>query len=67
MTRKADLEAIALLCTRAGMVMEDAEPEALEKLPTDLGGIDQRLAKLRNAAEDMVALINAAIALRRQF
>jgi hypothetical protein len=67
MTSQADLETIALLCTRAGMIMEDTAPEALERLPADLGELDQRLAKLRNAAAERVAILDAAIALRGEF
>jgi len=56
----ADL--IAQLCTRAGMIMEDASPLALTiaSTDTDLGTV---LRQLGRAVEQMERLISAATAL----
>ena len=51
---------IRQLCTRAGMIMEDASPIALAS------GSEDRLPDLEAAAADILALIRAARALHVQ-
>lgn len=58
-----DAELIIQLCTRIGMIMEDASPDALT-----IGSLspEQRLDRLRQlgrAADQISALVRAAISL----
>jgi hypothetical protein len=64
-TSDTDIDAIARLCARAGMIMEDSAPEAIERLPDDLCELDRRLGRLQQAAADISSFIGAAVALRR--
>jgi hypothetical protein len=57
-----DAELIDALCTRIGMIMEDASVVALSR---GRGDRDDRLAQLAAAIEQMSALAGAAQAIRR--
>lgn len=59
----ADL--IARLCTRAGMMMEDASPVALTISILDDGERAQALRQLSLTVEQMEHLISAAMSLSR--
>jgi hypothetical protein len=66
MTQDPIYEAIALLTVRAGMIMEDGAAEAVSALPAEAIQLERRLYRLKTAAEDALALINAADAIRRR-
>jgi hypothetical protein len=57
-----DGELIDALCTRIGMIMEDASVVALSR---GSGDLDDRIAQLAAAIEQMSALAAAAQAIRR--
>lgn len=57
-----DGELIDALCTRIGMIMEDASVVALSR---GSGDRDDRLARLATAIEQMSALARAAQAISR--
>lgn len=59
----ADL--IRKLCTRAGMIMEDASVEALIMPVIDASSIDAKLALLADAAYAISAIVAAARVLNR--
>jgi hypothetical protein len=68
MTRLAasDHSAIALLCTRAGMIMEDVVADAITLPPDDPEQLRQHLSWLSSAAADIAVLIDAAEVLARR-
>jgi hypothetical protein len=59
-------EAIALLSTRAGMLMEDAAAEAVSAPPLDPEQLERWISDLRLATADALALLRAADAIRRR-
>ncbi|MEG3155708.1 hypothetical protein [Sphingomonas sp. RB1R13] len=59
----ADL--IQMLCTRAGMIMEDASAEALVMRAADPQAVSAKLERLAQAAGAIRAIIAAAHALNR--
>ena len=54
---------IRALCTRAGMIMEDASVDALIMSPGNRDTINAKLERLADAALEISAIINAARAL----
>ena len=56
---------IRALCTRAGMIMEDASVDALMMPQADLGAMAAKLERLSNAARTISAIVDAARALQR--
>lgn len=56
---------ISALCTRAGMIMEDASVDALMMRADDPDAINAKLERLADAALAISAIINAAQALQR--
>jgi len=59
------VELIRMLCTRAGMIMEDACAEALVIASSDAGTVSKKLARLAEAAQVIGTVIAAAQALHR--
>jgi hypothetical protein len=59
------LELTQRLCTRAGMIMEDASAEALMIAASDAGTMSQKLTRLAEAAQAIGAMISAAQALHQ--
>jgi hypothetical protein len=59
------LELIQRLCTRAGMIMEDASVEALMATPSDVGAMSEKLTRLAEAAHTIGTIIVAAQALHQ--
>ncbi len=55
------LDLVEQICTRVGMIMEDASVDAL--LKTSDGAIGERVEKLRTASQQSAALVLAAKAL----
>jgi len=66
MTQDPIHEAIALLTVRAGMIMEDAATEAVSALPAGPIQLQKQIHLLKLAAEDALALLNAADVIRRR-
>ena len=62
----ADYETIALLCTRAGMIMEDVAAEAVTMPPLAPTDLRNHLHGLNIAAKDIAALPSAAEVLARR-
>ena len=58
---------IGALCTRAGMIMEDASVDALMMSAGDPDALNAKLGLLADAALAISAIINAARALQRSF
>ena len=58
---------VRALCTRAGMIMEDASVDALMTSAGDPDAINAKLERLADAALAISAIINAARALQRSF
>jgi hypothetical protein len=56
-------ELIQLLCTRAGMIMEDASAEALVANPGKAEEMRAKLRRLADAAQAIGAIVAAAQAL----
>jgi hypothetical protein len=63
----AETELIQVLCAQAGMIMEDATVDAIRAVSPYRKQREERLAKLRQAAADIGALVSAAEALNRRF
>ena len=61
------VDLIRALCTRAGMIMEDASVDALMMTAGNPDTINAKLARLADAALAISAIINAARALQRSF
>ena len=61
------VDLIRVLCTRAGMIMEDASVDALIMSPGNPDSINAKLERLADAALAISAIINAAQALQRSF
>lgn len=66
MTQDPIHEAIALLTARAGMILEDGAAEAVSALPAEAILLQKQLHRIKLAAEDALALINAADVIRRR-
>ena len=66
MTQDPIYEAIALLTVRAGMILEDGAAEAVSALPAGPIQLEKQLHRIKMAAEDALALINAADVIRRR-
>jgi hypothetical protein len=58
-------ELIQGLCLEAGRIMEDASAELALTLPASVDLVGQRAVGLQRAAENILALANAASALAR--
>lgn len=56
------IDLVVQLCTRIGMMMEDASPVALDALPE---GLHERVADLRGAIQVMMTIADAAEAMLR--
>ena len=63
----ATTELIQSLCTHAGMIMEDASVDAISVVSPNAERRQERLVTLRQAADDIGALVGAAEVLHRQF
>jgi hypothetical protein len=61
-----DSELIRALCTRAGMIMEDAASQAIILSPGSRQKLARNIEALRSAAADCQALLTAAVALARR-
>ena len=59
------LELIQALCTRAGMIMEDASAEAMATASDDAGTVGKKLTRLAEAAHAIGTIIAAAHALHQ--
>ena len=57
---------IASLCVTAGMLMEDIIPDAIGRLTSDEAERGTKLADLRQASDDIAALLAAAEVLHRR-
>jgi hypothetical protein len=64
--RPSDYETIALLCVRAGMIMEDVTAAAVMTPPKAIAGLRKHLGTLSSASADVAALIKAAEVLARR-
>ena len=60
-------ELVIALCTRAGMIMEDASVEAISNVPRTPSGRKAVLSKLGQAAQDIQVLIAAAQVVDRRW
>jgi hypothetical protein len=60
-----EIELVLRLCTKAGMIMEDACALATSLPSSDAGQLPSRIDKLTRAASDITALIAAAKAVTR--
>jgi hypothetical protein len=58
-------ELIAGLCVRAGTLMEDCSADLVSVLPSDAIVIDDRIALIDWAGQDLIALAAAARVLHR--
>ena len=56
---------IAELCMRAGALMEDRSAELVSSLPPDAAIIEQRIALIEQAGQDLLAFAAAARVLHR--
>lgn len=61
------VDLIRALCTRSGMIMEDASADALIMSPGNPEAMNAKLERLADAALAISAIINAAQALQRSF
>jgi hypothetical protein len=59
------LELIQTLCSRAGMIMEDASAEALMTRAVGVNAISEKLVRLAGAVQAFVSIVSAAQALCR--
>jgi hypothetical protein len=59
------LELIQTLCSRAGMIMEDASAEALMTRAVGVNAISEKLVRLAGAVQAIVSIVYAAQALCR--
>lgn len=62
---QATLELIAGLCMRAGALMEDRSADLACALPPDATVVQQRIALIEQAGQDLMAFAAAARALHR--
>ena len=58
-------ELIAGLCVRAGTLMEDCSADLVSALPSSAVVIDDRIALMERAGQDLIALAAAARVLHR--
>jgi hypothetical protein len=61
----ATIELIQLLCTEAGMIMEDASCDAVSTLPAAPDERGKHIAQLHQAGRDVAALLAAAEVVER--
>lgn len=61
------VDLIRALCTRVGMIMEDASVDALMMSAGDPETMNAKIKRLADAALEISAIINAARALQRSF
>jgi hypothetical protein len=59
------LELIQRLCTRAGMILDDASADALTTTSSDACTMSEKLTRLADAAHGVGAIIAAAQALHQ--
>lgn len=61
-----DMALIAMLCLRAGMLMEDACDAAIRTRPADRNHLHEHVCRLRQTARDIAMLTAAAEVLVRR-
>lgn len=59
-------EAITLLTVRAGMIMGEGATAAISSIPVGPIQLGEHLHRIKLAAEDALALVNAADVIRRR-